>query len=162
MHHTLSVWVARYINIFLWLPVANIFGSILGMIEQNMIQLDINQIQVNGDTYFGSMDTGYLIFLLIGIVGYFTVPSIANYIVNAGGAGALLSKSSAVFAGGTQKVISTVNSGAGMGMGVTRDSLSSGASRMSESISNYGSTDWGSKSQGSSHLANKITGKQKD
>jgi len=162
MHHTLSVWIARYINIFLWLPVANIFGSILGRIEQNMIQLDINQVQVNGDTYFGSMDTGYLIFLVIGIVGYFTVPSIANYIVNAGGAGALLSKSSAVFAGGTQKVISTVNSGAGMGMGVTRDSLSSGASRMSESISNYGSTDWGSKSQGSSHLANKITGKQKD
>jgi hypothetical protein len=31
-----------------------------------------------------------LIFLLIGIIGYFTVPSVANYIVNAGGAGALL------------------------------------------------------------------------
>lgn len=28
--HTLTVWLARYINIFLWLPVANIFGSIKG------------------------------------------------------------------------------------------------------------------------------------
>ena len=107
LHHTLSVWIARYINIFLWLPVANIFGSILGKIEQNMIQLDINQIQVNGDTYFSSMDTGYLIFLIIGIIGYFTVPSIANHIVNAGSAGSLLSRSTAIFAGGTQKVIST-------------------------------------------------------
>jgi conjugative transposon TraJ protein len=26
--HTLTVWMARYINVFLWLPVANIFGSI--------------------------------------------------------------------------------------------------------------------------------------
>ena len=157
MHHTLSVWIARYINIFLWLPVANIFGSILGKIEQNMILLDINQIQANGDTYFGSMDTGYLIFLLIGIVGYFTVPSMANHIVNAGGAGSLLSKSSSLLSSGTQKVISTSNAG----LGVARDSLSSGASRMSESISNYGTTDWG-KSSGNSHLANKISGKKND
>ena len=157
LHHTLSVWIARYINIFLWLPVANIFGSILGKIEQNMIQLDINQIQANGDTYFGSMDTGYMIFLLIGIVGYFTVPSIANHIVNAGGAGSLLSKSTAVFAGGTQKVISTTTGG----MGVVSDSLSSGASRMSESISGFGSVDRGS-GKGDSYLMNKITGTKKD
>jgi len=32
--HTLTVWIARYINIFLWLPVANIFGSIIGKIQE--------------------------------------------------------------------------------------------------------------------------------
>ncbi|HSZ87488.1 MAG TPA: conjugative transposon protein TraJ, partial [Puia sp.] len=52
LHHTLRSWIARYINIFLWLPVANIFGSIIGKVQQNMIQLDINQIQANGDTFF--------------------------------------------------------------------------------------------------------------
>ncbi len=26
--HTLTVWIARYLNIFLWLPVANIFGGL--------------------------------------------------------------------------------------------------------------------------------------
>jgi conjugative transposon TraJ protein len=83
--HTLSGWIAKYINIFLWLPVANLFGAIIGQIQQQMIQLDINQIQAGGDTYFSSMDTGYLIFLIIGIVGYFTIPSIAGYIVQAGG-----------------------------------------------------------------------------
>jgi tetrahydromethanopterin S-methyltransferase subunit C len=65
--------------------VANLFGAIIGQIQQQMIQLDINQIQAGGDTYFSSMDTGYLIFLIIGIVGYFTIPSIAGYIVQAGG-----------------------------------------------------------------------------
>jgi len=90
--HTLRAWIARYINVYLWLPVANIFGSIIGKIQQNMIQLDINQIQANGDTYFSSTDTGYLIFLIIGIIGYFTVPSISNYIVHAGSGNALTHK----------------------------------------------------------------------
>lgn len=40
--HTLTVWLARYINIFLWLPIANIFGSVLGQIQQNMLRHDIH------------------------------------------------------------------------------------------------------------------------
>src|SRR5580693_5423847 len=114
LHHTLTTWIARYINIFLWLPVANIFGSILGKIEQDMIQLDINQIQANGDTYFSSTDTGYLIFLIIGIVGYFTVPSMANYIVNAGGGNTLLYKVSNMFSSSAKTVVSSASSGLGV------------------------------------------------
>jgi len=90
--HTLTVWMARYVNVFLWLPVANIFGSIIGKVQQNMLRLDIAQIQTTGDTFFSSTDVCYLIFLLIGIVGYFTVPSTANYIVNAGGGNTLVQK----------------------------------------------------------------------
>src|SRR5476651_1890295 len=100
--HTLTVWMARYINVFLWLPVANIFGSIIGKVQQNMLTLDISQIQSSGDTFFSSSDTAYLIFLLIGIVGYFTVPSVAGYIINPGGGNGLLSKVNSV-------TISTVN-----------------------------------------------------
>ena len=157
LHHTLNVWIARYINIFLWLPVANIFGSILGKIEQNMIQLDINQIQVNGDTYFSSLDSGYLIFLIIGIIGYFTVPSIANYIVNAGGAGALLYKSNRIFSSGTHAVISSASGG----LGVASDALVSGASRINESISSYGAADWET-GKHSPHQKDKISGNIKD
>lgn len=90
--HTLTVWIARYINVFLWLPVANIFGSILGKIQENMLKLDISQVESNGSTFFSSTDMAYMIFLIIGIVGYLTVPSVANYIVHAGGGNALLSK----------------------------------------------------------------------
>lgn len=92
LQHTLTAWLARYINIFLWLPVANIFGAILGKIQQEMIKLDISQMNSHGDTFFSSTDTAYLIFLIMGIVGYFCVPSVANYIVNAGGGSALQSK----------------------------------------------------------------------
>src|SRR6476469_4372801 len=87
--HTLTIWIARYINIFLWLPVANIFGSIIGKIQEKMLELDISQVQDYGDTFFSRTDVAYLVFMIIGIVGYFTVPSVANYIVHAGGGGAL-------------------------------------------------------------------------
>jgi Homologues of TraJ from Bacteroides conjugative transposon./TrbL/VirB6 plasmid conjugal transfer protein. len=90
--HTLTTWLAKYINVFLWLPVANIFGAIIGKVQENMLKLDISQVQNTGDTFFSSTDTAYLIFLIIGIIGYFTVPSVANYIVNAGGGNGLLQK----------------------------------------------------------------------
>ncbi|GAB2972160.1 conjugative transposon protein TraJ [Mucilaginibacter puniceus] len=90
--HVLTSWLAKYINVFLWLPVANIFGAIIGKVQENMLQIDIGQVQNSGDTFFSATDTAYLIFLLIGIIGYFTVPSVANYIVNAGGGHGLLQK----------------------------------------------------------------------
>lgn len=92
LQHTLSVWIARYINIYLWLPIANIFGAILGKIQQNMIKLDIEQAQQNGDTFFSSTDLAYLLFLIIGIIGYRCVPNVANYIIHAGGGNSMLTR----------------------------------------------------------------------
>lgn len=103
--HTLTVWIARYINVFLWLPVANLFGSLIGKVQEKMIQLDLQQLKDTGSTFFSSTDTGYLIFLVIGIIGYFTVPSVANYIVHAGGNNALLQKVSSLFSSSSQRVV---------------------------------------------------------
>lgn len=92
LQHSLTQWIARYINIFLWLPIANIFGSIIGKVQEKMIALDISQIQSAGDTFFSPTDTAYLLFLCIGIVGYFSVPSVANYVIHAHGGNGLLSR----------------------------------------------------------------------
>ena len=97
LHHILIGWFARYINVFLWLPIANIFGSLINQIQQQMLQLDIAQLQATGQTTFGSTDAAYLIFLILAIVGYFTVPSVANYIINAGSMGGHLSKTTNLF-----------------------------------------------------------------
>lgn len=105
--HTLTIWIARYLNIFLWLPVANIFGAIMGKIQENMLKLDIQQIASGGDTFFSTADTAYLIFMLIGIVGYFTVPSVANYIVHAGGSNTLLYKVSNLATMSSRSVVNT-------------------------------------------------------
>jgi conjugative transposon TraJ protein len=98
LHHVLINWLARYINVFLWLPIANIFGSLINQIQQEMIKLDIAQLQATGQTTFGATDSAYIIFLILAIVGYFTVPSIANYIINAGSMGAHLSKTTSTAA----------------------------------------------------------------
>lgn len=90
--HILTTWLAKYLNVFLWLPVANIFGSIIGKVQENMLKLDIAQVNNAGDTFFSSTDTAYLIFLLIGTAGYFTVPAVAGYIINPGGGNGLLNK----------------------------------------------------------------------
>ena len=100
-HHTLGHWLSRYINVFLWLPVANIFGGIMGKIQENMLRMDIQQVNTFGDTFFSHTDMAYLIFLIIGIIGYFTVPSIASYIVHAGGGNTLGSKAAAIAVGAT-------------------------------------------------------------
>ncbi len=124
--HTVTVWLARYINIFLWLPVANIFGAIIGKIQENMILAET----ANGNP-FDMTGTAYLVFMIISIMGYFTVPSVANYIVNAGGGNALLYKVSSFSSTASKAAVNTVSGGAGM----AADALGNAASRMSGNMS---------------------------
>ena len=141
LQHTLTVWIARYINVFLWLPVANIFGAIISKVQENMLRMDIQQIIKYGDTFFSANDTAYLIFLVMGIVGYFTVPSVANYIVHAGGGNTLLYKASNVFTGGSRVAVSSAAAGAGAVFSSSSQSNSSNAgySKMSSGGTNGGS-----------------------
>lgn len=127
--HTLTVWLARYINIFLWLPVANIFGSIIAKIQENMLLIDIEQVNDYGDTFFSRTDVAYLVFMIIGIIGYFTVPSVANYIVHAGGS-ALSQKVNSVFGGGATTIINSSSAGAG----IAADAMGNAASRLYQSM----------------------------
>jgi len=105
--HTLRQWIARYINIFLWLPVANIFGAVLGKIQEQMLRIDLSQIDEYGDTFFSRLDMGYMIFLVIGIVCYLSVPSIANEIVWVGGSDALTRKTTGMVAGSASGMVNT-------------------------------------------------------
>ena len=64
----------------------------------NMVVDDNGNVQSGNPSFFaqnGNSNTAYLIFMVIGIVGYFTVPSIAGYIVNVGGH-ALFNRTSAL------------------------------------------------------------------
>ncbi len=132
--HTLVVWIARYINVFLWLPIANIFGSMIGKIQEQMLQLDINQISEQGDTFFSATDTGYLIFMIIAILGYTTVPAIASYVVNAGGGNALMSKVSRM----SSSTIGAAGSMASGGAGMAADALGGAANQLRNGMSSFG------------------------
>jgi len=129
--HSLTVWIARYINVFLWLPVSNIFGSIIGKVQENMLKIDIAQVQNYGDSFFSPTDTAYLIFLLIGIVGYFTVPSVANYIVHAGGANTLLHRVTSLTASGSQSIMNVASNTGTASANMVSNTISQGISKAS-------------------------------
>jgi hypothetical protein len=63
--HLLTVWLARYINVYLWLPVANIFGAIIAKIQENMITGSTIGATMPGQP-FSTTDWAYIAFLLIG------------------------------------------------------------------------------------------------
>ncbi len=142
--HTLTVWIARYLNIFLWLPVANIFGGIMGKIQENMLKEDLQQIASNGDTFFSTTDTAYLIFMIIGIIGYFTVPSVANYIIHAGGNNALLQKVTNIM---STSVRNTASGTASM----SKDVLGGAYNKVANSMTSSGTSD--------GYFKDKISGK---
>lgn len=152
LQHTLTQWIARYINIFLWLPIANIFGSIIGKVQQEMIKLDISQINSSGDTFFSPTDTCYLIFLCIGIVGYFSVPSVANYVIHAHGGNGLLNNVSRI----SQSVTNTTISAASTAGAALGDRMERGGTNLWNAPGNIMD---GYRGAGSEHQKNKLTGK---
>ena len=81
---TLTQWITRYISIYLWLPVADLFSSVLARIQTLMLQRDIEELSDPNFILDGS-NSVYIIFMIIGIVGYFTIPTVAGWIVSAGG-----------------------------------------------------------------------------
>lgn len=111
--NSLQHWLARYINIYLWLPVANLFGAILATIQANMLQLDIARAQSGTFSLFSVTDYAYQIFLAIGIVGYFTVPGIANYIIHTHGGNPLAKKVSDLAGMAVQGAVTAGTGGAG-------------------------------------------------
>ncbi|MDR2764859.1 MAG: conjugative transposon protein TraJ [Tannerella sp.] len=84
---TLTAWISRYVSVYLWLPVSDLFSSILAKIQVLMLQNDISELQNNPNFSIDASNTVYIIFMLIGIIGYFTIPTVANWIISAGGMG---------------------------------------------------------------------------
>lgn len=84
---TLTQWICRYVQIYMWLPVSDLFSSVLARIQVLMLQKDILELQTNPAYSVEASNGVYIIFMIIGIIGYFTIPTVAGWIIQAGGAG---------------------------------------------------------------------------
>jgi conjugative transposon TraJ protein len=84
---TMTQWISRYISVYFWLPVSDLFSSILAKIQVLMLQKDIAEFETNPNFSIDASNSVYIIFMLIGIVGYFTIPTVSNWIISAGGMG---------------------------------------------------------------------------
>lgn len=86
---TLVKWFTRYISVYLWLPVADLFSSMLARIQSLIIERDIELLA--DPTYIPDpANSTYIIFMIIGIVGYFTIPTVTGWIIQAGGGGSFM------------------------------------------------------------------------
>ena len=56
-------------------------------IRDRMLQSDIERMQADPNFSLDSSDGVYIIFMIIGIIGYFTIPTVAGWIIQAGGMG---------------------------------------------------------------------------
>lgn len=81
---TLTSWLSRYISVYLWLPVADLFSAVLSKIQALMLKVDIEMLKDPSYVPDGSNGV-YIIFLIIGIIGYFSIPTVAGWVIQAGG-----------------------------------------------------------------------------
>ena len=84
---TLTQWICRYVQVYLWLPVSDMFSTILAKIQVLMLQSDIERMQADPNFSLDSSDGVYIVFMIIGIIGYFTIPTVSGWIIHAGGMG---------------------------------------------------------------------------
>lgn len=84
---TLTQWITRYISVYLWLPVSDLFSSILARLQSLMLQADIERMQTDPNFSLDNSDAIFIVFMIIGIIGYFTIPTVSGWIIQAGGMG---------------------------------------------------------------------------
>lgn len=114
---TLTNWISRYISVYLWLPIADLFSAVLSKIQALMLQMDIDLLR--DPSYVPDASNGvYIIFFIIGIIGYFSIPSVAGWVIQAGGGSA------------TRGVNSMASKGAAMAGGVVGAAAGNVAGRL--------------------------------
>ena len=74
---TLTQWITRYVSVYLWLPVSDLFSSMLARIQSLILERDIEML--SDPTFIpDTSNTVYIIFMIIGIIGYFTIPTVTG------------------------------------------------------------------------------------
>ena len=128
---TLTQWFCRYIQVYLWLPVSDIFSTILAKIQVLMLQSDIERMQADPNFSLDSSDGVYIVFMIIGIIGYFTIPTVAGWIIQAGSMGSY-----------GRGVTQLAGRGAALAGGVAGAAAGNAAGRVGRAGINMGKAAW--------------------
>lgn len=122
---TLTQWITRYVTVYLWLPVSDLFSSVLAKIQVLVLKKDIAAL--SDPSYIPDNSSSvYIVFMVIGIVGYFTIPTVSNWIIQAGGMGNM----SRNINNSAQKAGSMANKGAGAAGAATGAAVGNIAGRL--------------------------------
>ena len=78
-------WFSKYISIYLWLPISDLFSAIIARLQTLSLQHDAEMMAQDYNWYFDMSNSINLIFILVAICGYLCIPSIASWVVQANG-----------------------------------------------------------------------------
>ena len=125
---TFNSWLARYIQIWMWSPIASILGALLSRIQSLMELRDIER--ANGGDFLDIADLGHLSFMAIGIVCYVYVPTMASWVIESTGVGRALGQFNASGKGS----VATAGALAGKTAGSTKNLTSMATGNITQRI----------------------------
>ena len=96
-----------------------------------MLSLHIERMQADPNFSLDSSDGVYIVFLCIGIIGYFTIPTVAGWIIQAGGMGSY-----------GRGVTQLAGRGAALAGGVAGAAAGNAAGRVGRAGINMGKAAW--------------------
>lgn len=106
------MWIARYVQISLWYPLANILGTIVSYLQGKVITLQYLEITNGVPPEAQSGPTIYIVFMVIATLCYFTVPTISSYIISSSGVAGALQRMTSL---STTSVMGAMGAGSGPG-----------------------------------------------
>ena len=108
---TLTQWLTKYVSIYLWLPISDLFSAIIARLQSLAMRHDAELMAGGYNWYVDWSNSLNLIFMLVAVCGYLCIPSIASWVVQANGF--------AAYNKTVSKMTSLVSAGAGWTMGKT-------------------------------------------
>lgn len=83
LENSFTNWLTHYITTSLWLPIANLLTAVLSRANCLLCEQQLESVDSTGTVNSILM----LAMMVVGVFGYLSVPSLANWIVQAGGSG---------------------------------------------------------------------------
>ena len=82
---TLTQWLTKYVSIYLWLPISDLFSAIIARLQSLAMRHDTELMEQGYNWYVDWSNSLNLIFMLVAVCGYLCIPSIASWVVQANG-----------------------------------------------------------------------------
>jgi len=86
------MWMARYLQISLWFPLANILGTIVTYLQGKVLAIQYLELTSNVPDEASSGDLMYLVFMIIATIAYVFIPTAAGFIISSSGVGNALQR----------------------------------------------------------------------
>lgn len=106
LSNSMVSWCARYINVSLWVPIANVLRALLGKMELFLVNQEVSHLS-GAEAMSFTENVSLIIFYIMGALCFFLVPTIAGWIISGGGNTNAIGNKFGSFVSGTAGALGT-------------------------------------------------------